>query len=58
VRAHTRDWCVRDRATDGRARDLDYSSSRVTACARSRAMRRARVRRAYAVTDVVFMRTR
>ena len=37
VRAHTRDWCVRDRATDGRARDLDYSSSRMTACSRSRA---------------------
>ena len=28
VRAHTRDWCVRDRATDGRARDLDYSRRR------------------------------
>jgi len=32
VRAHTRDWCVRDRATDGRARDLDYSSSRMDDC--------------------------
>jgi len=35
VRAHTRDWCVRDRATDGRARDLDYSSSRMDDCVRA-----------------------
>jgi len=43
---------------DARAIWITRRRGWMTACARSRAMRRARVRRAYAVTDVVFMRTR